>query len=192
MSSVLMEEAKMDKHCALVEVRKACKICVERNPGKIQNPANLLVSDPNVVSHWSQWLGHRQPILLIVGQDFGNAEYFSKNGGQDSKENKTNKFLYALLREAGIEAGAPPTPDPTTRVFLANSIFCAKTGAMNAPVLDKWINACADYILRPLARELDAPIVVGMGAKGCNYPPPLRWSGIADSVRACRETSLSA
>ena len=67
---------------ALVAARKACRICIERYPGRIRNCAEFDY-DPNVISHWEQWLGHKNPKLLIVGQDFAEAHRAGRgrNGG---------------------------------------------------------------------------------------------------------------
>src|SRR5258705_1159886 len=56
---------------ALVAARKACRVCVERSPGKIRSCAEFDF-DPDVVSHWEAWLGHKRPKLLALGQDFGH------------------------------------------------------------------------------------------------------------------------
>ena len=77
----------------LIAARKACRICVERSPGKIRSCAEFDF-DPDVVSHWEQWLGHRSPKLLVVGQDFGNVGYFVRCRGRDEPNNKTNENLY--------------------------------------------------------------------------------------------------
>src|SRR5271155_5921543 len=73
---------------ALIAARKCCRICVERSPGKIRSCAEFDF-DPNVVSHWEPWLGHKRPKLLAVGQDFGNLGYFVRNRGRDDPGNKT-------------------------------------------------------------------------------------------------------
>ena len=86
---------------ALIAARKNCRICVERSPGKIRSCAEFDF-DPDVVSHWEQWLGHRRPKLLVVGQDFGNVGYFVRCRGRDEPNNKTNENLYRLLTAAGI------------------------------------------------------------------------------------------
>jgi hypothetical protein len=119
----------MEDFDALVAARKACRICVERNPGKIRSCAEFEF-DPDVVSHWEQWLGHRRPKILVVGQDFGNVGYFVRNRGRDDPNNKTNDNLYMLLTEAGIKVMRPKVRDLDAPVFLTNSILCVKEGAM--------------------------------------------------------------
>jgi hypothetical protein len=147
----------------LVAARKACRICVERSPGRIRSCAEFDY-DPDVVSHWEQWLGHRTPKLLLVGQDFGNVDYFVRHRGHDEPHNPTNDNLQRLLAAAGIRAKDPPEADPEAPVFATNSILCLKEGRMNGSILASWVDSCAEAHLRPLVRYLQPPIVVGMGA----------------------------
>jgi uracil-DNA glycosylase len=150
---------------ALIAARKACRVCVERSPGKIRSCAEFAF-DPDVVSHWEQWLGHRNPKLLVVGQDFGNVGYFVRNRGRDEPNNKTNENLHKLLLAAGIDVKHPSERDPNAPVFLTNSILCIKEGAMNTPILASWVDNCTERHLIPLIRVLKSPIVVGMGNAG--------------------------
>jgi hypothetical protein len=149
----------------LIAARKACRICVERNRGKIRSCAEFAF-DPDVVSHWEQWLGHKNPKLLVVGQDFGNIGYFVRNQGRDEPNNKTNENLYKLLIEAGIHVKHPSVQDLEAPVFLTNSILCVKEGPMNGPILSRWVDTCTEKHLRPLICYLKPPVVVGMGNAG--------------------------
>jgi uracil-DNA glycosylase len=155
----------MENFEALVLARKACRICIEQSPGKIRSCAEFEF-DPDVVSHWEQWLGHRSPELLVVGQDFGNVGYFVRNRGRDEPNNKTNENLYKLLSEAGIKVTHPSQRDVDAPVFLTNSILCIKEGAMNGPILSRWVDACTERHLFPLIHYLKPPVVVGMGNAG--------------------------
>ena len=155
----------MDQYSALVAARKACRICVERSPGKIRSCAEFDF-DPDVVSHWEAWLGHQRPKLLAVGQDFGNVGYYVRNRGRDDPYNQTNANLRKLLIEAGFTATDPAELDRDTPVFLTNSILCIKEGPMDGAVRSSWVNACADKHLHPLVRYLKPPVVVGMGSCG--------------------------
>ena len=155
----------MTEFDALVAARKGCRICIERSPGKIRSCAEFDF-DPDVVSHWEQWLGHRNPKLLVVGQDFGNVGYFVRCHGRDEPDNKTNENLHKLLTAAGIAAKHPAQRDLDARVFLTNSILCVKEGAMNAPILSSWVDACSGRHLLPLICFLRPPVVIGMGSAG--------------------------
>jgi uracil-DNA glycosylase len=149
----------------LIAARKGCRLCVERSPGRIRSCAEFDF-DPDVVSHWEQWLGHRNPKLVVVGQDFGNVGYFVRCRGRDEPDNKTNENLYRLLTEAGIDVKHPSQRDIEAPVFLTNSILCIKEGRMAGPILGSWVDACTERHLRPLLRVLDPPVVVGMGNAG--------------------------
>ena len=128
---------------ALIAARKGCRICIERNPGKIRSCAEFPF-DPDVVSLWEQWLGHRKPKLLVVGQDFGNVDYFVRCRGRDEPYNKTNVNLHRLLTAAGIEVKHPSQCDGEAPVFLTNSILCIKEGPMAGPILSSWVDACTE------------------------------------------------
>ena len=155
----------MPEFDALVAARKACRICVEKSPGKLRSCAEFEF-DPAVVSHWEQWLGHRDPKLLVVGQDFGNVGYFVRNRGRDEPHNPTNENLYQLLLEAGLKVKHPAERDTEAPVFLTNSILCLKEGAMNGAIRDSWVRTCTEHHLRPLIGYLKPPFVVGMGNAG--------------------------
>jgi uracil-DNA glycosylase len=155
----------MEEYSALVEARKACRVCVERSPGRIRSCAEFDY-DPDVVSLWELWLGHKDPKLLVVGQDFGNVDYFVRNRGRDEPDNKTNANLWKLLAEAGIEASRPRQQDRQAPIFLTNSVLCLKEGPMNGPVRASWVSECTLRHLVPLLQLLKPPVVVGMGNSG--------------------------
>jgi hypothetical protein len=155
----------MQEFDALVTARKACRICVERSRGKLRSCAEFDF-DPDVVSHWEAWLGHKSPRLVVVGQDFGNVGYFVRNRGRDEPHNKTNENLYALLTEAGLQVRHPSEKDMDAPVFLTNSILCIKEGAMNTPILSSWVDTCTERHLLPLIGFLKPKVVVGMGNAG--------------------------
>jgi uracil-DNA glycosylase len=154
------------EYATLVAARKACRICVARSPGRIRSCAEFAY-DPPVVSLWEQWLGHRNPRLLVVGQDFGNVAYFVRNRGRDEPGNKTNDNLRTLLAAAGFAVTDPPQLDTGSPIFLTNSILCLKEGAMSGPIRQSWVAACTERHLVPLLARLRPPVVVGMG--GCGW-----------------------
>jgi hypothetical protein len=169
-----------DEYGALVAARKACRVCVERSPGKIRSCGEFDF-DPDVVSHWEAWLGHKRPKLLAVGQDFGNINYFVRNRGRDDPTNQTNANLHRLLVEAGFSVTRPAQRDANAPVFLTNSILCLKEGTMNGAVRSSWVNACADEHLRPLVRYLRPPVVVGMGS--CGWQAVRRVFSLAEASK---------
>lgn len=155
----------MDEYASLVAARKACRVCVERHPGRIRSCGEFDF-DPEVVSHWEQWLGHRRPSLVVVGQDFGNLAYFMRHRGRDEPGNQTNANLQRMLAAAGIAVADPPGRDAASPVFMTNSILCVKQGRMDAPILSSWVRNCTERHLVPLLRHLHPPVVIGMGSHG--------------------------
>jgi hypothetical protein len=164
-TAAVLKSADSPDWAALVAARKACRICVERSPGKLRSCAEFDF-DPEVVSLWEQWLGHKHPKLLLVGQDFGNVGYFVRNRGRDEPHNKTNDNLWRLLAVAGIYAKEPPDADCETPAFLTNSILCLKEGAMNTAIRASWVKTCTEQHLIPLLAHLKPPVVIGMGGWG--------------------------
>lgn len=169
----------------LVARRKACRICVARDPGRIRSAADYPF-DPDVVSHWAQWLGHPRPRLLIVGQDFGDVGYFERHRGADG-DCATNRNLHALLRLAGFAPGPPPGPDRATPVHLSNAILCLKEAPMARPISGRWVRTCAEHHLRPLVARLAPEMVVGMGANG--WRAVRVATGFADGPAAVRDAA---
>ena len=149
----------------LAAKRRACRICVERDPGRIRSAADSPF-DPHVASHWAQWLGHPKPKILIVGQDFGDTSYFDRHRGCDDPRNRTNINLHRLLIVAGFAPEPPPRADPRAPIYLTNAILCLKQPPMNSPVADRWVRTCAENHLRPLIELLKPSAVVGMGSQG--------------------------
>ncbi|HEX3153842.1 MAG TPA: hypothetical protein VHV32_04415 [Candidatus Angelobacter sp.] len=149
----------------LVMRRKMCRLCMQTDQDKIHNGYEFDF-DPPVISYWSEWLGHQRPRILIVGQDFGNVEYFRRYRGIDEPRNETNENLRKLLFEAGMKVGKAPDCDSASPIFLTNSILCLKSGAMKAQIKGRWVDTCAKNHLLSLTSYLNPSIVVGMGTMG--------------------------
>jgi hypothetical protein len=56
--------------------------------------------DPEAVSHWSQWLGHQRPRLLVVGWDFSGADYFVLHNLMAHPE-----LTVAIVRNTMLQSG---------------------------------------------------------------------------------------
>ncbi len=147
----------------LVRARKNCRLCIDGSAAQLRNGSSFDF-DPDVVSHWSQWLGHQRPTLVVVGQDFSGVEYFERNRARDDPSSPTNRNLRALLGAAGITAGEPPVRDPVAPVYLTNSVLCLKPGGMSGSIKAGWARNCARNHLAPLLNHLQPRAVVAMGA----------------------------
>ena len=146
----------------LVNSRKNCQLCMDQDPGAIVNGSSFDF-DPNVVSHWSQWLGYTSPRILVVGQDFSDRGYFERNRGADDPNSETNKNLFMLLHAAGLSPKPAPQPDLETPVYLTNSILCLKVPPMKKAIKPRWVKNCAVNHLRPLVHKLNPKVIVPMG-----------------------------
>ena len=126
---------KDDLYDKLVADRIACRRCEAFG---LTNPS--IVSDGRFdspeIGPWSRWQGGFGATLMIVGQDWGTVEYFSKHEGLDgpSTKNPTNEALQKVVREFGIELGPPGDVRRAGVVFLTNAILCLKDGGLQAPV----------------------------------------------------------
>ena len=71
----------------LVECRKTCSLC-----SALENPSRCEQGqyDSPHIGPWSQWQGHLNAELMVVGQDWGDTNYFIKNQGLEAKRNPTN------------------------------------------------------------------------------------------------------
>jgi hypothetical protein len=111
----------------LVRARKDCRLCVDGGPSPLRNGSSFDF-DPDVVSHWSQWLGHQRPRLLVVGQDFSGADYFERNRGRDDPASPTNRSLRDLLAEAcqsALNSFQGTAPKTFHFVRSVSAVFCA-------------------------------------------------------------------
>ena len=90
-----MSTDKLAAYRSLVKKRKACHACAG-----LTNPSDCAGGsyDSEHVGPWSLWQGKLDAELMVVGQDWGDEEYFVTNRGHDAAHNKTNETLRALLR----------------------------------------------------------------------------------------------
>jgi Uracil DNA glycosylase superfamily len=165
----------------LMDARKKCRLCMSSHPGAIRNGSEFHF-DPDVVSHWSQWLGDLQPKLLVVGQDFGDTLYFEKYQGSDDPRSRTNENLHELLIAAGFKPKPPPLNDVHSGVFLTNSILCFKVpktrgdgkaaSGMGDSIQSSWSAKCAKAHLWPLIKSLNPQGIVALGGPA--------WKSVSD------------
>lgn len=150
----------------LVEARRVCNICMQRDPEELRNPSSFEFDRP-IVSYWSQWMGHQSPELLIVGQDFSDIGFFEKFRGDDEADCDTNRHLQARLADAGY-TGISLGRDPAAPIYLANAVLCLKRGKVDRPVKDRWIRNCATTHLTKLIAFLRPLAVVATGRAAWN------------------------
>lgn len=88
----------------LVAARKACHVCEARG---LTNPASFPDLDSDRIGPYSRWQGNLDAELMVVAQDFADANTFKRLGGWPGPRVRTNLALVDLLRAAGIDVTAP-------------------------------------------------------------------------------------
>lgn len=155
---------KASQYASLTQERKGCTRCVG-----LQNPSQVEQGkyDSEHIGPWSLWQGNLNADIMVIGQDWGDVEFFTKNKGADPEGNPTNQNLAKLLRTIGVEIGSPGTPTPSP-VFLTNAVLCLKDGGLQGPTDREWFTNCGYYLQR--LYQLVNPVVVvtvGKGAFDC-------------------------
>jgi len=147
----------------LVECRKRCSLC-----SALENPSRCEQGtyDSRHIGPWSQWQGHLNAELMVVGQDWGDTNYFIKNQGLEAERNPTNNMLRELLESIGIDVGSPHDCRSDGQVFLTNAILCLKTnGGLQGNVKKEWFSNCGRAFLRPLIEIVEPKVVVCLGER---------------------------
>lgn len=168
----------------LVMKRKACHLC-----HGLANPAetDLREFDSEEIGPWSRWQGSLHADLMIVGQDWGDINYFRKwKGADEPSGNPTNENLRKILDSIGIEVGTPGSPAPQSRVFLTNLILCLKSSGLQASVENAWLRTCAEQFLKGLVNLLKPRVLVILGHR------PAQAGLMAFGVRVKKGLTLQA
>ncbi len=117
-------ETKHQQYDGLVARRKKCRVCVGLcNP----NVKELRHFDSDQIGPWTRLHGDLDARLMVVGQDWGDVNYFVSNDGLDKLNNPTMKNLELLLNSIGICVSLTSYNNSTVGLFLTNAILCLKT-----------------------------------------------------------------
>jgi uracil-DNA glycosylase len=145
----------------LVAYRKQCRVCVGLiNPAECANG----LYDSDHIGPWSVWQGSLSASLMVVGQDWGDEQYFVANAGQDVANNPTNEMLRELLMGIGVEVAASDSHNASNhRVFFTNAVLCLKNGGMQAQMEKEWVLNCASRFLRPTIEVVKPRFVITLG-----------------------------
>jgi len=151
---------KMAEYQQLVARRKKYDFKDEglKNPFKIEDGKY----DGEHLNPWADWwFADLDAKVLLIGQDFGNEDYFienAKSDGQKEKDNKTNLDLIKLFDEAGFDLQDPKTP-----LYFTNCVLGIKTGEkMSGGVKDSWYSKTAQFI-KELIYIIEPKVIIAMG-----------------------------
>ena len=154
-------KTKQLRYNALVEKRKACRLCVG-----LSNPADptLRRFDSTQIGPWSRLHGDLDAQLLIVGQDWGGVKYYNDNKGLDKLDNPTMSNLEKLLNHIGIHVSVTTYANHGRGVFLTNAVLCLKDGGLQAKIEPEWVTNCGSNFLHQQIAIVQPKVVVGLGA----------------------------
>jgi uracil-DNA glycosylase family 4 len=153
-------KTKKQQYLKLVEKRKACRLCVG-----LTNPADtaLCSYDSNEIGPWSRLHGDLEAQVMVIGQDWGDVDYFVENRGKDELDNPTTCNLEKLLSHIGINIFTTTDGERNQGLFLTNAILCLKQGGLQAKVDRKWVANCSANFLRQQIEIVQPKVVVGLG-----------------------------
>jgi uracil-DNA glycosylase family 4 len=140
-----------DAYLTLVHARKECRLC-----NGLTNPANCVggFDDGDDIGPWSKWHGNLKAELMVVGQDWGDTNFYAKCHGIEDESNPTNRVLVELIQSIGLDMND---------VFLTNAILCLKEGGLQAPVKQEWFSNCEGRFLKPTIEIVKPKILVTLG-----------------------------
>jgi uracil-DNA glycosylase len=132
-----------------------------KNPYKINDEY-----DGKHIGPWSEWQGNLEAKILVIGQDWGDVNYFETNKGKDRDDNPTNKNLRELFKEIGIDTGLPNSLIPQP-VFLTNAILGIKgedgKNHMSGKVKKGWVEESTNAFTRELIDIIQPKIIITLG-----------------------------
>jgi hypothetical protein len=126
------EMNKEFKYRQLVAERKKCSDCKKQG---MVNPSKLPY-DCYEINAWSQWQNSLSAKIMLVGQDWGDIEYFKDSKGLDAGRRKnlegqgpTNKNLVRLFKEAldyQLDVPQKAYGRHDRDLFFTNVVLCLK------------------------------------------------------------------
>jgi len=111
----MSEQSKDVRYSELVEKRK--KYCFNGllNPSQIKGG---IYDNKTALGPWSLWQGNLDAQILVIGQDWGDENYYITNKGNDDDKNPTNSSLIKLFQTLDIDIGNPMKPNTNAQPFL--------------------------------------------------------------------------
>lgn len=125
----------------------------------------LAALDSEEIGPWTRLHGDLNADVMIIGQDWGDDRYYTRNQGLDDLKNPTMRTLERLLRGIGLDVTLAAYGTGPRGLFLTNAVLCLKRGGLQAKVEREWFENCgAQFVRRQL--EIVAPkVAVALGQK---------------------------
>jgi len=167
-------DTKQDLYNQLVAKRRE----YDYNSADIINPSKLPISNDIHLNAWAHWHGNLDADILLIGQDFGDVDYYKKCNGFDDPQNQTNKKLFQLFNQLGIELGESDKPNLNAKLYFTNAVLGAKVGqpstqqkngGMATPIKSKdWYSDTATKFIKPLIEIINPKVIITMGTTAYN------------------------
>ncbi len=154
---------KIADYGKLVGDRKTCHQCLGLTNPVVAHGGQF---DSDQIGPWSLWQGNLDASLMVVGQDWGDTEYFREQKGLEGPNSPTNLALVELVGIMGIAIGYPGSREGRHAAFFTNAILCLKnpSGGLQGKVQKSWFQNCARFLRRQI--EVVGPkVVVGLGER---------------------------
>lgn len=187
--------SKLESYQRLVRARQTCRSAEAldlANPSRVEDGKY----DSSEIGPWTRWAGDLEADLMVVGQDWGDVDYFLETRGFDAANNPTNLALFALLKSIDRPISSPPiltapyqaVSRTSTRVFLTNALLWLKKGGMQAAVQHDLFTGDSATFLQEQIAIVQPRVVVALGQRAYNavlgaYELPLargRFRGIVE------------
>lgn len=156
---------KQQDYEALVQKRKACRIC--ENPFGLKNQsviANGAFDEEVAIGAWSLWQGSLDAEILLVGQDWGDQASFERNHGASGiDDNVTDMNLIELYKSIDIDVAHPTDGIQNPCLFFTNTVLCLKDGGLAAKISPKCYSDCANLFLEGLIEIIQPKLIITLG-----------------------------
>ena len=169
------------------------------------NPSQIEDGEYDVphMGPWTAWAHDLDANLMVVGQDWGDVEYYVTNRGCDNPRNPTNLTLQKLLLSIGRPIPAPPSTSDavdtkidteeacrtTCGVCLTNALLWVKTGGLSAKVDSAWFGEPSISLLKAPVNLVQPRVIVALGERAYDcllkaYGLPPRRGPFKDAVES--------
>jgi hypothetical protein len=173
--------SKTSQYNQLVQQRKQCELCKDHG----MTNSSQLDYETESIGKWSDWQSSLDAKIIIAGQDWGTVDYWIKQKGIDSENNRTNETLRQLCLILGYEIGTVTMPIKQKDLFFTNAVLCLKSGDMSSQLPAKVYSNCNNSFLKPLISLINPKYIIAIGSKA--YKNIL----IADGERLSEISKLS-
>ena len=109
--------------------------------------------------------GDLDAAIMVVGQDWGDTDYYRKHSGLDDLNNPTTRTLEKLLDSIEVDVSLISYGKIKSNLFLTNAILCLKEGGLQGDVERDWFGLCGEHFLRPQIELVSPRVVVALGQR---------------------------